>query len=114
MSKTIKTSILIHASKEKVWAILSDFENYNQWNPFILSIQGEVKIGHKISVQVMAPGSKLMSFEPRILSFERNKEWIWEGILFSKILFRGEHQFQLVDHGDGTTTFHHNEIFKDF
>jgi hypothetical protein len=112
MTKTILTSIQINASVEKVWAILTDFKNYNNWNPFIVSIIGDLVIGNKISVIITAPDSKPVVFHPEILTFEPNKELSWLGILFSKILFSGEHQFKLIDNGDGTTTFHHNEIFK--
>jgi uncharacterized protein YndB with AHSA1/START domain len=43
MAKEIKTEILINASPDKVWAILTDFDNYPSWNPFITSLKGEVK-----------------------------------------------------------------------
>ena len=35
MKKEIKTEILIKASPQIVWSILTDFENYPHWNPFI-------------------------------------------------------------------------------
>ncbi|WP_236025435.1 SRPBCC family protein [Flavobacterium geliluteum] len=37
----IKTQIIIHASPDKVWAVLTDFENYPNLNSFIKSITGE-------------------------------------------------------------------------
>ncbi len=43
MATEIKTEILISASPEKVWAILNDFGNYPNWNPFITSLTGDVK-----------------------------------------------------------------------
>ena len=45
MAKEIKTEILINATPEKVWTILTNFDNYPNWNPFIKSIKGEVKVG---------------------------------------------------------------------
>lgn len=33
MAKEVKTEILIKAAPEKVWAILTNFENYPNWNP---------------------------------------------------------------------------------
>ena len=38
MAKEIKTEILINATPEKVWSILTSFDNYPNWNPFIKSI----------------------------------------------------------------------------
>ena len=34
------TEIQIDASADQVWAILSDFASYPQWNPFITSMVG--------------------------------------------------------------------------
>ena len=43
--KRIETEILIEADPEKVWSILTDFENHPKWNPFIKAITGEKEIG---------------------------------------------------------------------
>jgi hypothetical protein len=112
MTKTIETNILIHASVEKVWAVLVDFDQYPNWNPFINSISGELKVGQTIKVKIAAPDSKPMIFQPKILTFIPNKEFSWLGYLFFKSLFKGVHQFKLIDNGNGSTTFQHNEIFN--
>ncbi|MEJ8597479.1 SRPBCC domain-containing protein [Riemerella anatipestifer] len=112
MAKEIKTEILINATPEKVWSILTNFDNYPNWNPFIKSIKGEVKIGNKIKVSIQPPNSKEMTFKPRVLAFETNKELRWIGHLLFKGLFDGEHKFELIDNGNGTTTFKQSEKFK--
>ena len=43
--KEIKTEIIINTKPEKVWEVLTDFENYPTWNPFIQNISGEQKVG---------------------------------------------------------------------
>jgi hypothetical protein len=110
-AKEIKTEILINATPEKVWAILTDFENYPNWNPFIKLIKGEVKIGNKIIVKIEPPEAKGMTFKPKILTFETNKELSWLGHLLFAGLFDGKHKFELIDNGDGTT-FRQSEKFK--
>ncbi len=111
-AKEIKTEILINATPEKVWAILTDFENYPNWNPFIKLIKGEVKIGNKIIVKIEPPEAKGMTFKPKILTFKTNKELSWLGHLLFAGLFDGKHKFELIDNGDGTTTFRQSEKFK--
>lgn len=108
----IKTAILIHAKPQQVWKILIDFDNYPKWNPFIKSLQGEVKIGNQITVQIAPPDASGMTFKPKVLAFETNKEFRWIGRLLFSGIFDGEHQFELVDNGDGTTTFLQSEKFK--
>jgi hypothetical protein len=112
MSKEIKTEILIQATPEKVWSILTNFENYPNWNPFITSLIGNVKVGEKIIVRIEPPGAKGMTFKPKVLAFNPNQELRWIGHLLVKGLFDGEHFFELIDNGNGTTTFRQCEKFK--
>ena len=53
-----------------------------------------------------------MTFKPRVLAFEANKEFRWRGHLLFTGLFDGEHKFELIDNGNGTTTFKQSEKFK--
>jgi hypothetical protein len=112
MAKEIKTEILIHASPEKIWTILTKFEDYPNWNPFIKSITGDIKIGNKFRARIEPPNAKGMTFQPKVLVFEKNKEFRWIGHLLFPGLFDGEHRFELLDNGDGTTTFIQSEKFK--
>ncbi|EPL7678986.1 SRPBCC domain-containing protein [Elizabethkingia anophelis] len=112
MAKEIKTEIVIHATPEKIWKILTDFGNYPQWNPFIVSVTGEVENGNKIVVSIKPPDRKGMIFKPTILTKINNKELSWQGRLLFKGLFDGKHKFELIDNGDGTTTFIQSEKFS--
>jgi hypothetical protein len=112
MAKEIKTEILIHTSPEKVWAVLTDFGNYPNWNPFIKSIKGQVAVGNKITARIEPPESNGMTFKPKVLTYETNKELRWMGHLLFAGIFDGEHTFQLIDNGNGTTTFKQSENFK--
>ncbi|MFZ4545382.1 MAG: hypothetical protein ACOYOA_15120 [Saprospiraceae bacterium] len=40
------------------------------------------------------------------------KEFRWIGHLLFKGLFDGEHKFELIDNGNGTTTFRQSEKFN--
>ena len=112
MAKEIKTKIVIQAAPEKIWKILTDFENYPQWNSFITSITGEVEKGNKVVVSIKPPKGKGMTFKPTILTKTDNKELSWRGKLLFKGLFDGTHLFELIDNGDGTTTFIQSEKFS--
>lgn len=112
MAKEIKTEILINANPEKVWKILTDFEKYATWNPFIKSIEGNVKVGKKITARIEPPETNAMTFKPTVLVFEENKKFSWLGHLFFTGLFDGEHIFELIDNENGTTTFIQRENFK--
>ena len=110
--KELKTEILINATPQKIWDILVDFKNYNKWNPFIKSITGNVVVGSKITARLEPPEASGMTFNPKVLVFEKNKELRWLGNLLFPGLFDGEHKFELIDNGNGTTTFKQSEKFR--
>ena len=41
--RVISTEIEISASDEEVWQVLSDFDAYPEWNPFIKTIEGKLE-----------------------------------------------------------------------
>jgi len=112
MKKEIKTEILIHASCQKVWSVLTNINDYPNWNPFITSFVGELKIGNKIKARLQPPGAQGMTFTPTILTLEPNKEFKWLGHLWVPGLFDGEHSFTLQEMENGTTLFIQSEKFN--
>ncbi|MCC5938674.1 MAG: SRPBCC domain-containing protein [Lunatimonas sp.] len=112
MQKEINTQIHINASREKVWQVLTDFESYGQWNPFVRSITGEVEKGNRINVVLGPQGSRPMTFKPTVLVFDEEREFRWLGRMFFPGIFDGEHIFQLKENGDGSSVFVHREKFR--
>lgn len=109
--RKLLTEITISTSPQRVWSVLTDFNNYPNWNPFIKSISGNQNIGSQLNVVIQPPGSSSMTFKPKILQFDPYKQFRWKGKLLLKGIFDGEHFFKLTDNNDGTTTLTHGEIF---
>jgi hypothetical protein len=109
--KQVRTEIVINATPEKIWSILTNFSAYAQWNPFIKSIKGEPVQGKKITAWIEPPGASGMTFTPKLLVVKPKEELRWLGHLFFPGLFDGEHVFELYENTDGTTTFVQREIF---
>ena len=106
-TKEIKTSIQILATPQRVWEVLTDFNEYKTWNPFITSVEGDFKVGNNVSIN--AGG---MKFKPVVLEYKENEEIRWLGKFLFKGLFDGEHSFVIIDNEDGTSMFEHNEVFN--
>ena len=110
--KQLQTQIEINASPEKVWRILSDFENYKNWNPFVKHLTGKVEPGSNIEVLLQPPGGSAMKFKPKVLTFEKNKRFSWKGKLFIPGLFDGEHIYELNELAANKTLFVQRENFS--
>jgi hypothetical protein len=112
MAKKIETQIIINAIPHKIWEILTDFNNYPHWNPFIKSIEGSLNIGSTLKVNIEPEEGKGMTFKPIVQSLIENQELSWLGKLLFKGIFDGKHQFKLIDNGNGTTTLIQYEEFS--
>lgn len=108
----IKTEVLISATPEKVWTILTDFGNYPTWNPFIKLVKGKAIVGSKLTVTIMQSAAKNTTFKPKVLTVLTAKKLSWLGRLLLPNIFDGVHKFELIDHRDGTTTFRQSEKFN--
>jgi hypothetical protein len=111
MTFLLRTEITINSTPEKVWAILTDFDNYPNWNPFVTSLTGDVSVGNKIAVRIEPPGASANNFKPIVTAFEPNKKFSWLGVFLMRGIFEGEHKFELTDNKNGTTTLVQSENF---
>lgn len=111
MNKRITTEIIINAPKEKVWNILTDFEKYPQWNPFIISVKGKAVQGERL-VNTLRTGSKTMVFKPKVLSVVPFQYFDWLGSLGIKGLFDGHHYFAIEELSPSQVNVNHGEVFS--
>ncbi|HOD16120.1 MAG TPA: SRPBCC domain-containing protein [Spirochaetota bacterium] len=93
--KQITTGIVIDAPADAVWAELTDFPRYPEWNPFIKKVSGEIAKGGTIEVTFHTKGSDPVVFTPTILANDPNSLFQWEGRLLMPGIFTGRHTFQL-------------------
>ena len=111
MKKDIRTEIEINASAEKVWRILSDFDSFPNWNPFVVKVSGEPKVGEVLNIEVQLPEAMKLKFTPLVLKAEPNRELRWVGTLPARA-FRGEHFYQIEPLGENKVRFVHGEHFS--
>lgn len=107
----IVTEAMIDATPAQVWSLLGQPASYGAWNPFIVSMVGELAEGATI-VNVMRPQhGREMRFRPTVLRAEPARELRWRGRLILPRLFDGEHYFILTPHAGGTRLIH-GEAFR--
>lgn len=109
----VETEIEIAAAPEAVWRVLTDFAAYPEWNPFIRSIEGSAQVGAQLTVRIGREDTKPMTFRPRVLAADANRELRWLGRMFVPGLFDGTHAF-VLESADGGTRLRHCETFRGF
>lgn len=107
----IKTEITINATVDKIWNILTDFDSYQQWNPFIQKIQGKPQLNQRLVITIKPPEKKKMIFKPVINSMLEKSSFSWVGNLIMPGIFDGQHSFSLKELPNNQVQFIHTECF---
>jgi hypothetical protein len=108
---TLQTSIQIEAPIDHVWAILLDFSAYQDWNPYMVHIEGEPQLGATIIVHsVPAPGLEVTAAPVLVIDAAPYK-MRWEGGLPDRRKFKGDHWF-VLEHVGEATRLRHDEHFS--
>ena len=110
--KSLHTELVIDASVDKVWQVLTEFSAYPVWNPFIKEFRADPALGSRFKVVLQLPDSKPMTFKPKCLALDQKKEFRWLGHLIIPGLFDGEHFFKLKELEGGKTKFVQGENFQ--
>jgi len=110
--KSIETEIVIQAPAEQIWNVLTGFEDYSEWNPFITSIGGSLVQGKSLEVTMEIEPGKANTFNPLLLSVIPRKKICWRGKYLAKWIFQGTHYFILEKTDNGETHFIHGETFS--
>jgi hypothetical protein len=110
--KELHSEIEIQASAERVWQILTDFERFPEWNPFIRQASGKIQAGERLEARLQPLGGSPMTFRPTVLKAETGRELRWLGQLGLPGLFDGEHHFMIEPLGAERVRFVQGERFK--
>src|SRR5438034_9258028 len=86
----LRTETEIGGPVDRVWQVLTDFESFPDWNPFIRSVRGKAVEGSRLDVLLGASGTRPMRFRPKVLKVVPNRELRWLGRLVLPRLFRSE------------------------
>ena len=107
--KAFETSIMIDASAEKVWNILTDASKYTEWDEGMISLDGTVAKGEKLTIKAKVSPDR--AFTPTVTVFEPNRHMVW-GSGMPLGLFKGERTFTLEPIGSNQTRFTMKEVFS--
>ena len=84
----------IDASPEVVWDVLTDFESYPDWNPYVTSARGTLREGATLHLRREPPGDGSKTADAEILIVRENRKLEWQvrklvaGVLDEEQIFR--------------------------
>jgi hypothetical protein len=98
----IHTSIIIDAPAFSVWNLLTDLASYSRWNPFITRIEGELKQGGRLDMEMKL--EKVIAIDPVVqdVQLERQISWLNKS---TGNLFVAEHRLEIQTLAHDRVTF---------
>jgi hypothetical protein len=98
----------IDASPERLWTLLTNAADFPRWNSTVSKLEGSIKLGEKLALQVpAAPGR---TFKPKVTELEPNRSMVWSDGFAP--MFKGVRSFTLTPNADGSTSFNMTEVFS--
>jgi hypothetical protein len=104
---SVRTSLVVAAPPDRVWAVLTDFAAYPQWNAILSRVRAELREGGAIRFRIKIEATPELAFAARIVRCAPGRELAWRGgAPLVPALAWGEHYFRLEPAGDGTVLTH--------
>jgi hypothetical protein len=101
----IKTETIIEAPAERVWAEMTDFASFPDWNPFVREASGRLEVGQQLKIKLRLDHGLKMTFKPRVTVVEPNRELRWLATLGRPGVFDVDRAFQIEPYGEGSVRF---------
>ena len=110
--RELRTEIEIAAPLTKVWSILTDFENWKEWNPIVNQASGVASLGSKLDITMRGKdGKDANRYMPIVTNIEEPKSFRWRVKMMTGFLFTNDKVFELEDTSSGTRLIH-RELFS--
>jgi hypothetical protein len=110
---TASSSIVIASSLNRAWEELTNFKQYSSWNPYLISVAGELVPGEEISITLVTENfDKPFTTAPTIGSVELHRQFHWKNGFAVPGLYDTRHFFVLEEIGKTETRLIQFEEFR--
>ncbi|OUS00595.1 hypothetical protein A9Q81_10440 [Gammaproteobacteria bacterium 42_54_T18] len=110
--KGIKTEITINAPKEKIWALLSDLDNYQNWNNIITNVKSSLQVdrGFRFKIDIFGQAVPMTA---KVHRADENQYLGWGNDYQSwvKMILAAHHYFEIIEISESQCKFVHAEQF---
>ncbi len=109
----IQTEIEISAPPSKVWKIITDINNWQEWSPTINASHGVASVGSELNITMMSKeeGKDGPNYSPTIIKLTEPDYFHWRAHMLAGFLFTNDKIFKLEETSSGTRLTH-TETFK--
>ena len=108
----IRAEITINAPVEYVWAAVTDFKSYHDWNSQLSYLGGTAAPHGKLHLRLAAEGASPYEFKPDVSHWVPNERFAWIAHTGFPRVFDGEHYFEMQALGPNQTLLINREAYR--
>ena len=105
--KSVDAQLTIPAPPEKIWSVLMEGENYGEWNPVLVEVDGEFEEGATLTYQMMTESGEPTEVEARVIKLDPRQELNQAGGIWGILTF--DHHWLLEPVEGGTRVTQHED-----
>jgi hypothetical protein len=91
-----REAVEVEAPRAAIWSLLTDFDGYAEWNPYITRASGVARVGEEVELRLEPPGEEAESHTATVLIVRPRRKIEWEtrlvvpfpGVLDHEQIFR--------------------------
>jgi hypothetical protein len=103
----LTATLQLDASADWLWALVTNFAGYAEWNPLVPASAGQPRLNAKLQVRLAPDGRRPLTLRARVLVAARNRELRWHGRTRLPGLLRVEHGCR-IEQRAGMCRLHHS------
>lgn len=113
MARVIQNTVRIDAPPATVWAVLTNFDERSEWDPYYREARGELAHGARLTVRAsLNDTNRLVTAHPRIVVLEPGERLVWTNRFVVPGLLDSRHEFRLTSPKADATELHQTERFS--
>ena len=103
---SINATLQVEPSADWIWAVITHFAKYAEWNRLIPRIEGEAQLNRRLRLTVAPTERRAIALRARVLVAARNRELRWCARSRLPKLLRIEHGFRIEQRAGGCRLHH--------
>jgi len=109
--REIRTEVQLSAPVDQVWQVLTEFDNWKEWNPTINQAGGRASVGSILNITVRGEeGEDAANYQPVVLESDAPKSFRWRATMMGAFVFKNDRVFVLTAKDGGTHLVHKEEF----
>jgi len=111
MKRAVEHRIGVQAPAEIVWEVVSDFPSWEAWNPFHPRMEGALRIGSTLTVDVAVPGQPVRTITPVVRDWVPYEQLHWQ-TSHKRGFVTAIRYLEIESLGATSSTFSNGELFS--